>query len=677
MKQLYAEILFPRKIFDQQTTLTYSIPKDAEIRTGLMAEVNLRGKTTRGLIWKIHDQEPKFKTKPLEKILHGSISLSPTQLKLLEFISEYYFCPAYKALKLFFPAIFFSRKKGLTLEPLESVRQTAPLKELFPLTEDQKKALEQINNSAKNTILLHGITGSGKTEIYRRLTLPLVENGQQVLILVPEISLTPQTVQNFQKQFGKNIAIIHSRLTPKKKLDYLAGIYQQKYQIVIGSRSAIFSPFQKLGLIIIDEEHEDSYKQDQAPRYHARDLAEKILQLENNPHLKLILGSATPSIETFFQAEQKNYQLVELPKRLPIEEKAHPLPTIHLIDLREELKKKNLSIFSELLQVKMTERLQKKEQIIIFLNRRGAASALLCRDCGHTETCPDCEVSLTYHNRLNIEGSYLPAERLICHQCGKIYRLPTNCSNCQGTRIKYIGLGTQKIEEELQKLFPAAKILRADRDTTKTQDDFENLYQTFRDSQADILIGTQMIGKGLHLPNVTLVGIVLADTSLTIPDFRSAEKTFQLLTQVSGRSGRSKPGEVVIQTYSPENYAIQNTLKQDFHNFYQTEIQERQHHGLPPFQKLIKLTIEDEDKEKAFLISHQLHQDLEKFLEQDQQQNVSSINVYPALIPRLKKKFRWQILISGTNPRKFFQQFCLAKPFKNDIKIDVDPLNTI
>lgn len=676
MSQQYAEILFPRKIFQDQTTLTYSIPENAEIRPGLMAEVNLRGKINRGLIWKIHSDKPSFATKPLEKILHDSISLSESQLEQMAYISDYYLCPLHKVLKLFLPAGIFTKKKPPTLETPIDTSKPVHLKELFPLSEDQKKALEKINSSKHQTILLHGVTGSGKTEIYRRLTLPLIEAGKQVLILVPEISLTPQTVQNFQKQFGKNIAIIHSKLTPKKKLDYFAGIFQEKHQIVIGSRSALFSPFQKLGLIIMDEEHEDSYKQDQAPRYHARTVAQHLLS--KNPELKLILGSATPSIESYYAASQGQIDLVEMPKRLPNEEKEHPLPTIHLVDLREELRKKNMSIFSEILQEKITDRLAKKEQVILFLNRRGAASALLCRDCGHSENCPDCEVSLTYHNRITVEGSLMPAERLICHHCGKISKLPTNCSNCQGTRIKYIGLGTQKIEEELRKLHPQAKIVRADRDTTKTQEDFLNLYETFRDSLADILIGTQMIGKGLHLPNVTLVGTVLADTSLTIPDFRAAEKTFQLLTQVAGRSGRSKPGEVVIQTYSPENYAIQNTIKHDYQSFYQKEIKERLENLLPPFKKLVKLTIEDQDSQKAYLYSHQLAHDLEKTRTDSAEQNqIDSINIYPALIPRLKKKFRWQILLTGPNPAEFLKEFISKKPLRSEIKIDIDPLNTI
>lgn len=680
MPQQYAEILFPRKIFQDQATLTYSVPENADIRPGLMAEVNLRGKVNRGLIWKIHSEKPNFATKPLEKILHGSLYLSEQQLKLMAFISEYYFCPLHKTLKLFLPQGIFSKKKTPTLEPLVETPKPIHLKELFPLSPDQSKALDQINSSKHQTILLHGVTGSGKTEIYRRLTLPLIEAGKQVLILVPEISLTPQTVQNFQKQFGKNIAIIHSKLTPKKKLDYFAGIFQQKHQIVIGSRSALFSPFQKLGLIIMDEEHEDSYKQDQAPRYHTRTVATQLLTM--NPDLKLILGSATPSIESYYAASQGQMDMVEMPRRLPNEEQEHPMPKIHLVDLREELRKKNMSIFSELLQEKIADRLAKKEQVILFLNRRGAASAMLCRDCGHTENCPDCEVSLTYHNRITVEGSLMPAERLICHHCGKISKIPAHCSNCQGSRIKYIGLGTQKIEEELRKLHPEAKILRADRDTTKTQEDFINLYETFRDSHADVLIGTQMIGKGLHLPNVTLVGAILADTSLTIPDFRSAEKTFQLLTQVAGRSGRSKPGEVVIQTYSPDNYAIQNTIKHDYQSFYRKEIQERLENLLPPFKRLVKLTIEDPDQQKAYLHSHQLAHDLEKMRSEDSQQEtinnlVNSINIYPALIPRLKKKFRWQILLTGPNPAQFLKEFAAKKSLKNELKIDIDPLNTI
>lgn len=680
MAEFFAEILFPRKLNGPKETLTYLIASDQieSFQIGDIVQVPLKNASQRGVIWEIHQIKPSFNTKPIQKKVEDFFSLSSTQIELIKYISQRHFCPLHKTLKLFYPANVFSSKKTKTIGFKDNGHKNA--KSPFQLSTGQEKALEQIAKSNQNIFLLHGVTGSGKTEIYRRLALEQIAQGRQVLILIPEISLTPQTVKNFEQQFGKDLAVIHSRLTPKDKIEYLTNIARGNYPITIGSRSAIFSPFPNLGLIIIDEEHEDSYKQDQTPRYHAREIALKIAELEKahspTSPIKIILGSATPSIESYFAAQKGEYQLIEMPERLPQMNAKHSMPKIHLVDLREELKKKNFSIFSELLQQKIRQNLEKKEQTILFLNRRGAASAVICRDCGHAETCPHCSVALTYHSRINVEESILPSQRLICHHCGRIYPLPKTCKDCGSHLIKYIGLGTQKIEEELVKLFPHARILRADKDTTRQKGDFEKIYNDFRQQQADILIGTQMIGKGLHLTNVTLVGVVLADTGLTIPDFRSSEKTFQLLTQVAGRSGRVKAGEVIIQTYMPEHFSIQTTVQHNYTKFYEQELHYRRQGLFPPFQKLVKLTIENIDQEKAHYLSQHLFGELQAFRDHNPDL-VSEINLFPALIAKLKNKYRWQILLSGDQPREFLEKFYLQKPFKNDIKIDVDPLHTI
>ncbi len=659
-------------------TLTYKIPPELEsaLKIGQLVEIPLRNAQIRGVVLGIHDIKPLFNTKEITKIINDFYSLTETQLKLLKYISKKHFTPLFQAIKLFYSTNIFSRKRSKEIAPPEYKKHEP--QEAFQLSIEQKNALQQIKQHPEQTILLHGVTSSGKTEIYRRLTDEKIKNNQQTLILIPEISLTPQTVQNFKIQFGENIAIIHSKLTPKEKTEYITNIARGHYQIIIGSRSAIFAPFQSLGLIIIDEEHEDSYKQDNNPRYHTREIALKIkeIEAEQGNSIQIILGSATPSIETYFKAQSGVYKLVEMPTRLPHKNGHQALPKIHLVDLREELKKKNYSIFSDLLQEKIAINLQNKEQTILFLNRRGSASAIICRDCGQTEECPNCSVSLTYHSKITVEGNILPTQRLVCHHCGRIFKMPQHCNNCSSHLIKHIGLGTQKIEEELAKLFPNARILRADRDTTSNKDGFEHIYKEFRDNKADILIGTQMIGKGLHLPNVTLVGVVLADTGLTIPDFRSAEKTFQLLVQVAGRSGRVKPGEVLIQTYLPEHYAIQSTLEQNFQNFYDQEIQHREKGKLPPFEQIIKITVENTDQEKAYYLSNQLFTNLQSERGKHPE-DITSINLFPAFIPKLKKKFRWQILISGKSPHSFLQNFFLQNKRINDIKIDVDPLHTI
>lgn len=676
MKNKYAEILIPQKIQGNSDFLTYQIPleNNEKFLPGKIVEISLRNRLTRGLIFKIHDQSPSFNTKTITRLIEGEIELSDLQIDLMKYISDQYFCPLYKVMKLFIPANTLSRKRDFKANQAK-IKKINTIAELT-LTEDQKLALSQINKSEKNTILLHGITGSGKTEIYRQLTTQILSTDKQVLIMVPEISLTPQTVRNFQDRFGEKIAIVHSRLTAKEKINYLHQVNSGEIKILVGSRSAIFAPFKELGLIIIDEEHEDSYKQDQSPRYHVLDIAQKIcsdLAKKGSP-IKLILGSATPSIESYFQTLNGNYDLVKLNKRIEKEGIYNKLPEITLVDLREEIKKKNFSIFSEKLQEKIKSALSQKEQVILFLNRRGAASAVICRDCGYAETCPSCDVPLTYHSKITLESSILPAERLLCHHCGKIYKIPLDCKQCHSHLIKYIGIGTQKIETELQKIFPNAKILRADRDTTKHKNAFAEIYNDFKDSKADILIGTQMIGKGLHLPNVTLVGVILAETTLTIPDYRSAEKTFQLLTQVAGRSGREKPGEVVIQTYMPEHYAIQYTLKHNYEGFFEYEKQIREQLNYPPFGKLLKLTIEDSDQEKANYLSHQLYNEIKAELPNPL---IKEINIYPALITKLKNKYRWHILLEGANPQQFLKNYSLRKPLKNDIKIDVNPLSTV
>lgn len=675
MAALYAEILLPRKISGSQETLTYLVPDSLhdKISTGMLVEIPLRKKVSRGMVYALHDHIPAFSTRPITAIVEDFYTLAPWQLKLLDYVSRQHFTPLHKCLKLFFPTNVFTRKRTKSITAPPGTDQNLPSP--HQLTDTQQKALLTILDNPDRTILLHGITSSGKTEIYRRLTTANISRGLQTLILVPEISLTPQTVRNFRQQFGNNIAVIHSRLTPSEKLTQLTNIARGLHQIIVGSRSAVFAPFRKLGTIIIDEEHEDSYKQDQAPRYHAREIALQIGHL-TTPPVQVILGSATPSVESYYLAQEGHYLLVEMNSRVPqTNGRQGSLPQLQIIDMREELRKRNFSIFSELLAEKLSETLAKKEQAILFLNRRGAASAVLCRDCGFIEQCPDCSVALTYHSHRTVENTVLPSQRLICHHCGLIFPLPATCKNCGSHLIRQIGLGTQKIEEELHKLLPQARILRADRDTTGLKDGFRKIYDLFRRGQADVLIGTQMIGKGLHLPGVTLVGIVLADTGLGIPDFRSAEKTFQLLTQVSGRSGREKPGEVIIQTYLPEHYALTSTAAQDFTFFYNREIRHRRENQLPPFRSMLKITVEASSAEQARLRASLLLEDLDGY-RNGQIDQVAEINSYPALIPKLKNRHRWQILLTGQSPQGFLDNFRLQKSLPDGIKIDVDPLRT-
>lgn len=690
---MFAEILFTQKIGNDKATLTYQIPPTIKAKIGQVVEIELRKKKMKGVIFSVHNKAPEYKTKEILGIIEHAPHLETTQLELLKWISDYYFCPYYKALKLFLPVPFIKKKKILAPDFLaEDEFQTIKTHEL---NQDQKKVLAQIQDSKKNVALLHGITGSGKTEIYLHIADQQVHLGKQVLMLIPEISLTAQTVQRFKQHFRHKVVVIHSQITAKEKEKAWQSIHKEEAKIVIGSRSALFAPFKNLGYILMDEEHDGSYKQDQAPHYNALDVAIKMAEMLN---IKILAGSATPSLESYFRAQNGEFELLELHERAT-KEFGSTLPKTTIVDLREELKKKNFSIFSEPLQEKLTQKLHQKEQAILFLNRRGAASAVICRTCGYVVKCDDCETSMTYHQKITVENSIYPADRLICHHCGKIGSVPKLCPKCSSAYIKYIGLGTQRVEDEINKMFPLAKVIRADRDTVKQRDSFKKVYNSFKNHEADILVGTQMIALGLHLPKVNLVGIVLADLSLTIPSFRSAERTFQLITQVAGRAGReSNQGEVVIQTYLPNNYVIKKAAEHDYLGFYNLEIALRKELNYPPFSKLIKLTITEKDSKSAQKKAEEIYQKL-KVLDAPVSNGVGSaeknndISIYPALITKFRNKYRWHILISGQNPRELIKKFVAIKDLKNSsstkfsfkkrfqaenpLKIDVDPLSTV
>jgi len=673
---MYAEILLPQKVGKDKDTLTYKVPQSLakSLELGSIVEITLRNRKTRGIVAKFHDHEPTYKTKEILDIASKAPHLRPWQVELLFWISNYYFCPLFKVLKLFFPTSITQKKKLMEWIPHED-SQVEQYKKLT-LSAEQENAVNKILSGDK-PVLLHGVTGSGKTEIYRRIAENILQKNQQILILVPEITLTPQTFQNFQEEFGDNIAILHSHLTAKQKENYWYRIFHGETKIIIGSRSALFAPFQNLGAIIMDEEHEPSYKQDQAPRYHAKDVALKMSKLLN---IKVVFGSATPSIESYYEAAEGNYELVELKERIQ-HNGPSALPNVTIVDLREEIKKKNYSIFSDILSEKIQEKLSNNEQTILFLNRRGAASAVLCRECGHIEKCEQCDVALTYHKHITVEELHLPGERLICHHCGIIKKVPTVCQNCNGHFIRYIGLGTQKIQEVVAQDYPKARVLRADRDTILHHDSFANIYNAFKNHEADILIGTQMIGKGLHLPQVNLVGVVLADLSLTIPDFRSAERTFQILTQVAGRAGRNGlKGQVVIQTYLPDHYAVQASATHDYVGFFRDEMKIRKTFGYPPFTKLLKITIVDLKAEKAHQKAKQVFEMLNHENMTPELQNMpTKVALYPAFIHKLQNKYRWNVLLTGQNPSLLLKR---SREKNHDfwedtaLRIDVDPLSS-
>ncbi|WP_175988900.1 primosomal protein N' [Bacillus sp. Marseille-Q1617] len=527
-------------------------------------------------------------------------------------------------------------KKGLLLEKEEEVyrdpfenrafEKTSPLL----LTHQQAEAIEpikeKIDQSAHQTFLLYGVTGSGKTEIYLQSIQRVLEEGKEAIVLVPEISLTPQMVHRFKGRFGDDVAVLHSGLSVGEKYDEWRKIQRKEVKVVVGARSAIFAPFENLGIIIIDEEHETSYKQEENPRYHARDVAVHRAETHQCP---VILGSATPSLESFARASKGVYQLLTLNRRM----NDGDLPKVSIVDMREELRSGNRSMFSQELFDKLQTRLEKGEQTVLFLNRRGHSSFIMCRDCGFVVQCPNCDISLTYHRFSN---------GMKCHYCGYEENVPNTCPECTSEHIRYFGTGTQKVEEELNKLLPGARIIRMDVDTTGRKGSHEKLLTAFGEGKADILLGTQMIAKGLDFPNITLVGVLSADTMLHLPDFRAAEKTFQLLTQVSGRAGRhTLPGEVVVQTYTPEHYSIELAAEHDYDRFYMQEMMMRKMGAYPPFYFITLITLSHEDLMKVVGIAEKLTGFVRSRLSE------STVILGPAAspIPRIKNRYRYQCLI--------------------------------
>ena len=473
-------------------------------------------------------------------------------------------------------------------------------------------ATQQESGVAKSSqvFLLHGVTGSGKTEIYLQAIAQALEQGQGAIVLVPEISLTPQTVERFKARFSSGklqtlVAVLHSHLSAGERHDEWHKIRQGRARIVIGARSAIFAPVEPLGLIIVDEEHEHSYKQEEAPRYHARDVAIMRGRMEN---AVVVLGSATPSLESYYNCKRGKYTLLELPERVDDQK----MPHVRVVDMRQAASrqrgKEGIPIFSPQLKEAITQRLEKHEQTILFLNRRGYSTSLQCPKCGYVAQCPNCSLALTFHRQ---------EQKLCCHICGHVAPVPSVCPNekCKNPAIRFAGTGTQRVEETLAKLFPHARVKRMDADTMKRKDDYRKVLGGFRAGKTDILVGTQMIAKGLHFPNVTLVGIIYADLALHRPDFRAGERTFQLLTQVAGRAGRGDvEGEVFVQAFAPFHPAIQYARRHDFTGFYEQEIEFREQLKYPPVSRVALLTLKGRNEDKVKFSADHLKRELEKNL---------------------------------------------------------------
>ena len=725
---MYAEIILNSEAIEIDRPFTYKVPLDMEqkVKVGQMVRVpfGVRSKPVEGFILDLKEEEIKvsFKIKNILSVENEEPVITEEDLKLINFLREEYLCKYIDAIRLLIPVGILKGAKSKSRsvivyidDNLESIKNSDGYLEVInfikrntgkytkseltkehgvslyklnkliehgliksekeivfryntreynkdvekKLTAEQSMAIEAIEDSEENLILLKGVTGSGKTEVYMRLVEKVLTEGKSAIVLVPEIALTPQMIERFKGRFGSNVALFHSKLSDGERFDEWYRVKEGKASLIIGARSAIFLPARKLGLIIIDEEHENTYKSDQNPKYQTKEVAEFISKLKG---CKVILGSATPTIESYYRAISGEMKLVELNHRID----NRPMPEMKLVDMREELRSGNKSIFSRRLYASMQQKLEKGEQIILFLNRRGFSTFVSCRSCGYVFDCENCDISMTYDKN----------GFLVCHYCGKTKEQPNLCPKCGSKYVKFFGAGTERVEEEVRKYLKNAKILRMDVDTTRAKDSHEKIYNAFKAGEADILIGTQMVSKGLDFPNVTLVGILSADMSLNLPDYRAAERSFQIITQVAGRAGRGeKEGEVIVQTYTPEHYSLQYAKKYDYEDFYEKEFTIRAMMGYPPFGRILLINgigkNEDELKKQMIFLGKKVKEKAEEF------GGLEVLGPTPCIIYKIKENYRWQIIVKGEFSSKFSKSikdllYDKANNVYNDIRVSMD-----
>ena len=726
---LYAEIILNSEAIEIDRPFTYKVPLDMEekVKVGQIVKVpfGVRSKPVEGFILDLKAEEEmkvSFKMKSILSVENEEPVITEDDLKLINFLREEYLCKYIDAIRLLIPVgilkgaksksrnviVFIndnlekiknkdgyieiidfikrntgkytktelSKEHGFSIYKLNKLMEHGLIKSeeeiVFRyntreynkdvqknLTVEQSMAIKEIEESEENLILLKGVTGSGKTEVYMRIVEKTLEEGKSAIVLVPEIALTPQMIERFKGRFGSNVALFHSKLSDGERFDEWYRVKEGKASLIIGARSAIFLPAKNLGLIIIDEEHENTYKSDQNPKYQTKEVAEYIAKLKG---CKVTLGSATPTIESYYRAISGEMKLVELNHRVDNK----PMPKMMLVDMREELRSGNKSLFSRRLYASMKEKLEKGEQIILFLNRRGFSTFVSCRSCGYVFHCEDCDISMTYHKN----------GFLVCHYCGKTKKQPNLCPKCGSKYVKFFGAGTERVEEEVRRYFKNARILRMDVDTTRAKDSHEKIYNAFKAREADILIGTQMVSKGLDFPNVTLVGILAADMSLNLPDYRAAERSFQIITQVAGRAGRGdKEGEVIVQTYTPEHYSLQYAKKYDYENFYEKEFTIRAMMGYPPFGRILLINgsgkNEDELRKQMIYLGEKVKEKAEEF------GGLEVLGPTPCIIYRIKENYRWQIIIKGEFSSKFSKSikdilYDKANNVYNDIRVSMD-----
>lgn len=725
--KLYAEVIINSEALEIDRPFTYKVPEEFnnEIKIGQIVKVPFGkgNKTSEGFILNLkNDDNIKFKTKNIAAILVKDPVIDEDDINLIEFLREKTLCKYIDAFRLLIPVGIMKgakakKKKVIVLknEDLSNIKNPDGYKKIIEffktnsgkytkselinehsisqyklnklienevlsieeesvfryndrvynkdsaktLTIEQENIIREYINSDDKMFLLKGVTGSGKTEVYMKLVERVLLEGKSAIILVPEIALTPQMIERFKGRFGVNVALFHSKLSDGERFDEWFRVKEGKAKVIVGARSAIFLPAKNLGLIIIDEEHENTYKSEQNPKYQTKEVAEYLSELKG---CKVILGSATPSIETYYRALTGEMKLLELNSRVDNK----PMPPMKVIDMRNELKGGNKSLFSRELFIAIQERLKRKEQIILFLNRRGFSTFVSCRSCGYVFKCDECDISMTYHKN----------GLLICHYCGKTKREPRECPKCHSKYVKFFGAGTQRVEEEVKKYFNNVRVLRMDVDTTRDKHSYERIYNTFKNGEADILIGTQMVSKGLDFKNVTLVGILAADMSINIPDYRAAERTFQIITQVAGRAGRGdKQGEVLIQTYTPQHYSLQYAVNYDYEGFYEKEFTVRAMMKYPPFGKLLLINGTSKKEELLKNFMHKITMVIKPLVESCL--DIEILGPIPCMISKVKENYRWQIVIKGEFDSYFSKNikeilYDENKNVYNDIRISMD-----
>ncbi|RJQ46191.1 MAG: primosomal protein N' [Nitrospiraceae bacterium] len=655
-------ILFPINA----EAFTYIVPERLEtrIRKGVRVLAPFRRGRKVGIVQNTENvaqgAEPKQLTlKPIEEVLDDEPLISENLLNLIQWAGQYYLSTSGMALKNAVPSgIFEGRKSGRSRIVYDN--EIKPMK-VYDLTDEQEKALSEISKARSGAFLLHGVTGSGKTEVYLRAIEAL--GGGEAIVLVPEIALTAQIIDRFRSRFHEKAAFFHSGLSPGERISQWWKIRNGEVRVALGVRSAVFAPFRNLAMIIIDEEHEASYKQFEGLRYSARDTALARAKIEG---VKIVLGSATPSMESYYHAKKGKLAYLELSHR--IEQK--PMPYVEIIDMTKE-EKESLSYSRKLLSV-LRKNLSDGHQSLIMLNRRGYSPFLMCTDCGYTYKCPACSITLTYHK---------DTKTLKCHYCDSHLVPQEICPHCKGIKIKYIGLGTQRIEEELHDLIPDLSLKRMDRDTTRRKLSHYRIVKEMEEKKIDVLLGTQMIAKGHDFPDVTVAAVVFADVALNLPDFRSSERTFQLFTQLAGRAGRGKaPGKVYIQTYEPDHYVFEFVRNHDYSGFYKKEIELRRELSYPPFSKIVRLIFSFRNKEDGAKTVKSISAKIKKIIPRDSKSDIEMLGPSSAPIEKIRNYWRWHLVLKGTNSKALRQSAMHIINAVQDMKgmridVDVDPIS--